>query len=114
MTDYRAKMDDAATELRRQQQVFRDMDEMYLRVFGTEDGRQVLTDLEHYCFVAKTTAEKPTSLAPVDVNAMLLNEGLRRAVLHIRHRIQRAKTPVSEPQTQAISASVERKEPISG
>lgn len=48
----------------------------YKRLFGSEDGKQVLEDLRAYCFVRNTTySDHP--------HRMALNEGLRMAYLHI-------------------------------
>lgn len=48
----------------------------YKRVFGSEDGKQVMEDLKAYCFVRNTTYNDHP-------HRMALNEGLRMAFLHI-------------------------------
>ena len=52
-----------------------DLDQLYLRVFGSEDGEMVLADLANRCYIFETSEESP------------LNEGMRAVYLSIQSRL---------------------------
>lgn len=59
------------------------LDQLYLRVFNTDDGLLILRDLEHRCFVNKPTINDRT-------------EGMRNVYLSIVTRMANAVTKKKE------------------
>lgn len=55
---------------------------MYKRVFGSEDGKEVLAELRKFCFATSSLAVQDENKS-VDVNAMLIHEGRRQVFMQI-------------------------------
>lgn len=54
----------------------------YMNTFTTESGKEVLEDLEKYCFVKTSTVNNDRD---VNRDSMLVREGMRRVVLRIQN-----------------------------
>jgi len=82
----------------------------YLMTFGTDHGRRVLDDLEARCYLHRTTMTAPRVGMAVDPHRTAYYEGMRAAVLTIKHEIQRAK--LDEKPIQAVALTEPKKEEV--
>jgi len=57
---------------------------MYQRLFTSDDGQKVLTNLEKTYFIDQPTFQG-------DVNVCIHNEGSRRVILHIKRMMEKMK-----------------------
>lgn len=57
--------------------------ELFKRVFDNEQGRAVLAEMKHFCYLTQTTALVSPKTANMDPVASMYNEGKRSVMLHI-------------------------------
>lgn len=88
-------MPDAIAEARmKQEQRIKDLRMAYLRLFSSEDGKKVLTDLANVCFLNKTTFN------PENHDRILINEGARSVWLYVNRMMAMATdNPTEKTQT---------------
>lgn len=61
---------------------YKEKHQLYASVFGSDDGKKLLEELERDCYINRSTVSNPNA---IDKDTMLWNEARRSIVLQIKN-----------------------------